>query len=435
MTAARHRSGSTWAPRTLADVVSFVEVDLFQTADGLFREGEGFARSQALMAALGDPQDAIPAVHVAGTAGKGTVASAIAAAASGPLRVGLHVSPHVYDVRERFAVDGELADDADVVALLDQVLPVVRAMGDGPHGPPTSYEVTLAMSLLHFRARRCDLVVVETGLGGLFDATNTIRRRDKLAVIVRIGLDHQAVLGATEVAIAAQKAGILTIDGEAVVLRPDDPAVEAVVADVAAERRCRVWWVDPAPTADAAPHLVEDEAVARAALEILGARTGHDLARRLPPLGTLGLPGRFEAVALRSGGHALLDGAHNRIKLGAFVERLHREHGRRPRPWVLGCKADKDAAALVEMVVAEADRLCVVGFPIRGGDVPAGPSMDPAALAALARDRAPALEVTIASDASEAATFIAATAGGTDVVPVVGSFYLLAALAPLLRDL
>ncbi|QYG91475.1 hypothetical protein HC251_02830 [Iamia sp. SCSIO 61187] len=433
MTTGRHRSGSPWAPTTLADVESFVEVDLFQTADGLFREGDGFARSQALMAALGDPQDAIPAVHVAGTAGKGTVATAIAAAASGPLRVGLHVSPHVYDLRERFAVDGEQADEDEVVALLDRVLPAVRTMGDGPHGPPTSYEVTLAMSLLHFRDRRCDLVVVETGLGGLFDATNTIRRRDKLAVIVRIGLDHQAVLGATEVAIAAQKAGILTVDGEAVVLRPEDPEVEAVLADTAAARRCRVRWVDPAPAPTDVPHLVEDEAVARTALEVLGAHTGHDLARRLPPLGSLALPGRFEAVALPAGGRALLDGAHNRIKLAAFVERLHREHGRRPRPWVLGCKADKDAAALVDIVAAEADRLCVVGFPIRGGDVPSGPSMDPAALAALAHDRAPALDVTIAADASGAADFIAATAAGTDVVPVVGSFYLLAALAPLLR--
>lgn len=407
---------------TLADVVRYLEVDLFQSPDGLFREGDGFARSQALMAALGDPQDAAPAVHVAGTAGKGTVATAVAVAASGPLRVGLHVSPHVYDLRERFTVDGEMATESEVVALLDEVRPVIAAMADGPHGPPTSYEVSLAMALLHFRRRGCELVVVETGLGGLYDTTNTITRADKLAVVVRIDRDHEAVLGHTLPEIARQKAGILTRDGEAVVLRPEDPDVAAVVADEAAARRCRVRWVEPAR----ADHLAEDGAVARAALEVLGARTGHDLAARLGPVE---LPGRFEPVALAGGGTALLDGAHTPLKLAAFVDRLHRTHGPGRRPWVFGCKPDKKAREMLALVLAEASHLCVVGFPIRGGDVPAGPSTDPAALAALAAELAPDVPVTVAPDPAAAAAFVG-EAG--QLVPVVGSFYLLAALRPLL---
>ncbi len=421
---------------TLADVVRYLEVDLFQSPDGLFREGDGFARSRALLAALDDPQDAVPAVHVAGTAGKGTVATAIATAASGPLRVGLHVSPHVYDLRERFAVDGALATEAETVALLDEVRPVIAAMAEGPHGPPTSYEVSLAMAFLHFRRRACDLVVVETGLGGLYDTTNTIGRDDKLAVVVRIDHDHEAVLGATLVEIATQKAGILTRDGDAVVLRPEDPAVEAVVAEEARVRGCRVRWVEPATSgAGAAPgpaHLAEDAAVARAALEVIGARTGLDLATRLPPLDALALPGRYERRARPGGGEVVLDGAHTPLKLAAFVDRLHRTHGPARRPWVFGCKPDKKARAMLEVVVGEASSLCVVGFPIRGGDVPAGPSTDPAELARLAAELAPDLPVTVAPGPEAAAAFVLA-AGAADAVPVVGSFYLLAALRPLLE--
>ncbi|HEX7134461.1 MAG TPA: hypothetical protein VF228_17945 [Iamia sp.] len=416
---------------TLADVVRVLEVDLFQSPDGLFREGDGFARSQALMAALGDPQDAVPAVHVAGTAGKGTVATAIARAASGPLRVGLHLSPHVYDLRERFAVDGELATEAEVVALLEAVLPTIRVMASGPHGPPTSYEVSLALALLHFRNRGCDLMVVETGLGGLYDTTNTISRDDKLAVVVRIDHDHEAVLGSTLTEIARQKAGILTRDGEAVVLRPETRAVEAVLADEAERRRCRVRWVEPGGGPGTVAHLAEDRAVAEAALDVLGARTGHDLTTRLPPLDALTLPGRYERVRLAGGGEAILDGAHTPLKLTAFVDRLHRTHGARPRPWVFGCKPDKKARAMLEIVLAEASSLCVVGFPIRGGDVPAGPSTDPAVLAEMAAELAPAVPVTVAPDPAAAAAFVGA-AGSGDAVPVVGSFYLLAALRPLL---
>jgi dihydrofolate synthase/folylpolyglutamate synthase len=418
----------------LADVVRYLEVDLFQSPDGLFREGDGFARSQALMAALGDPQDAVAAVHVAGTAGKGTVATAIADAASGPLRVGLHVSPHVYDLRERFTVDGELATEDEVVALLDQVRPIIAAMAAGPHGPPTSYEVSLAMALLHFRGRGCDLMVVETGLGGLYDTTNTIGRDDKLAVVVRIAHDHEAVLGPTLTEIARQKAGILTRGGEAVVLRPEDPAVEAVVADEARDRDCRIRWVEPGGRTGAIAHRAEDGAVATAALEILGARTGLDLAGRSRPLEALALPGRYERVPLAGGGEALLDGAHTPLKLAAFVDRLHRTHGSARRPWVFGCKPDKKARAMLGVVLAEASRLCVVGFPIRGGDVPAGPSTDPAELAAIAADLAPAVPVTVAPDPAAAAAFMADVTTD-DAVPVVGSFYLLSALRPLLTTL
>jgi len=285
----------------------------------------------------------------------------------------------------------------------------------------------------HFRRRRCDLVVVETGLGGLYDTTNTITRDDKLAVVVRIGLDHEAVLGGTLVEIARQKAGILTRHGEAVVLRPDDDEVGAVLAAEARHRGCRLRWVDAQTGPDDVAHLVEDGAVAAAALEVLGTRTGLDLAGRLRPLASLALPGRFERVALTGGGEAVLDGAHNPLKLAAFVDRLHRTHGGRRRPWVFGCKPDKKARALLEVVLGEASSLCVVGFPIRGGDVPAGPSIDPDELAAMAAALAPDVPVTVAPDPAAAATFVrSATA---DVVPVVGSFYLLAALRPLLATL
>ena len=122
-------------------------------------------------------------VHVAGTAGKGTVAAGIAAVASRPgCRVGLHLSPHVYDLRERFSVDGHWCSPDRWPTCWPPCCRRPGAWPTRPHGPPTYYEVTLAMALVHFVRQRCDLVVLETGLGGRFDATNTVTRADKLAV-------------------------------------------------------------------------------------------------------------------------------------------------------------------------------------------------------------------------------------------------------------
>ncbi len=426
-----------WRPGSMADALEFLQVDLFQAPDQLFRGGDGWARSAALLVELGDPQDAAPVVHVAGTAGKGTVAAGIAAAASRPtLRVGLHLSPHVYDLRERFSVDGQWCSPDEVADLLAVVLPAAARLADSEHGPPTYYEVTLAMALVHFVRQRCDLVVLETGIGGRYDGTNTVTRTDKLAVITRIDLDHEAVLGPSLEAIAEQKAGILTPGGEAVVLRHGVAVIDDTLAAAAAEVGCRTHLVGPlAPEPGEVAHLAEDTALVEAAMGVLDGRQGHsgDAAAVARVMRALTLPGRFEQVRTPEGAEAVLDGAHNPVKLAALIDRLRQDLGDRDGagwPWVFGCRRDKKAPAMLAMLSEVVDRergLMVVQFPIVAGDVAADVSTEPEELAALARDAG--IERVAVATLDEAAGWVRSRAGG-GVTVVAGSFHLLAALRP-----
>ena len=173
--------------------------------------GAGLVRARALFGALGDPQDRFRAVHVAGTAGKGSVSTFVASLlrAHG-FRVGAHLSPHAYCLLERFQLDGGPAPAELVDAALARIRPAVEAVEQAGHGRPSFFEVTNGIAFSLF-ADRVDYGVVETGLGGLLDSTNTISRADKLAVITPIGLDHQDLLGATVREIATQKAGVLPV--------------------------------------------------------------------------------------------------------------------------------------------------------------------------------------------------------------------------------
>jgi len=152
--------------------------------------GVGLTRARALFGALGDPQDRFRAVHVAGTAGKGSVSTFVASLlrAHG-FRVGTHLSPHVHCLLERFQVDGRSAPAELVDAALARIRPAVEAVEQAGHGRPSFFEVTNAVAFSLF-ADRVDYGVVETGLGGLLDSTNTISRADKLAVVFYIKNQH-----------------------------------------------------------------------------------------------------------------------------------------------------------------------------------------------------------------------------------------------------
>lgn len=184
---------------------------------------------QALMAAMGNPHEAIPSVHVAGTNGKGSTASLLAAIATASgRRVGLHTSPHLFHVTERMRLNGVPAPDA----WLGDAVGRYRAVFDAIQ--PSFFEATTALSLLYFAEESADLAVVEVGLGGRLDATNVITPR--LAIITTIGLEHTDLLGDTLAAIAREKAGIIKpgVPVLTAVTQPDALAAIRAVAEAQA---------------------------------------------------------------------------------------------------------------------------------------------------------------------------------------------------------
>ena len=186
-------------------------------------------RIQKLLDLLGNPEKRLPPViHVAGTNGKGsTIAALRAIVEAAGLKVHVYTSPHLVRFAERVRVAGRILDDAELIALLEEV---ERINGDTPI---TFFEVTTAAAFLAFAREPADLCILETGLGGRLDATNVVDH-PILTIITPIGLDHQQFLGDTVEAIAAEKAGIIK-PGCPCVVAAQDRSVMTILADRAVE--------------------------------------------------------------------------------------------------------------------------------------------------------------------------------------------------------
>ena len=182
----------------------------------------GLARMQNLLAHLGNPEKDLPCIHIAGTNGKGSLAAMTASilTAAG-YKTGLTISPYVVEFRERFQINGEMIPARTLAALAQKVLGAVDAIRQEGGDPPVQFEAVTALALLWFAKEKCDFVVLETGLGGRYDATNAVPRK-LVAAITRIGYDHQELLGDTLAEIAAEKAGIIR-EGCPVICYPDQP--------------------------------------------------------------------------------------------------------------------------------------------------------------------------------------------------------------------
>ena len=165
----------------------------------------GLERMRDFMHALGDPQEKLRYVHIAGTNGKGSacvMTQSILTAAG--FRTGLYISPHLDQFNERLSIDGQMISDADLRRLAGRVRAAAETLGE----EPTDFEMITAMAFCWFEEQHCELVVLEVGMGGRLDATNVISSPEVCA-IMHIGLDHTEFLGDTVEQVAAEKAGIL----------------------------------------------------------------------------------------------------------------------------------------------------------------------------------------------------------------------------------
>ncbi len=332
-------------------------------------------RVRDVLARLGNPQQAYPSIHVAGTKGKGSTAAMIESIlrAAG-YRTGLYTSPHLHTFRERLRVRGELIARQAFAALVDEIEPHVAAVPG-----LTWFEIVTALGFLHFEQSAIEVGVIEVGLGGRFDATNVIT--PLASVITSLSLDHMAWLGYTLDQIAFEKAGIIK-PGTPVVSAPQHPEALAVIERVAAERGAPLIVISPSPvlpfsetkkrrtgegemfelqgavftTALLGRHQIDNAALAISAIrQARGLSiTGESIAQGLAGVQW---PGRFEIA--RRDPPLVFDGAHNgdsAEKLAATLEEVF--PGRR---WTLifGASADKDIAAMLDALLPRAERLIV----------------------------------------------------------------------------
>ncbi|MGN0114055.1 MAG: bifunctional folylpolyglutamate synthase/dihydrofolate synthase [Acutalibacteraceae bacterium] len=197
----------------------------------VFGSKPGLKRIRNLMKLLGNVQDKLKYIHVAGTNGKGSVcAYAASALTAAGLNTGMFVSPYVLDYSERFQINGEPIPHDELCEIVAEIKSVIDGIDD--EFMPTEFEVVTAIGLLWFYRRKCDVVVLEVGLGGLYDSTNIIST-PLCSVICSISLDHTAILGDTVELIAEQKAGIVKPNGKTVMYPIQQSGAYDVIAKTA----------------------------------------------------------------------------------------------------------------------------------------------------------------------------------------------------------
>ncbi len=387
--------------------------------------------------ALGHPERCYRVLHVAGTNGKGsTCAFATAALRAAGHRVGLYSSPHLVRVNERFQVDG--ADIADEV-LGRRVLEVLEHFPEaaGTPAPLTYFEFGTAVALWHFAQESVDVAVLETGLGGRLDATNTVA--PLVTALTPISFDHMEYLGHTLGAIAGEKAGILKPRVPAVVSRQEPAALEAIARtaeatgaplllegrDFALEARSgnglswrgARWSLEGLSLSLRGPHQRQNAAVALAALEQLDAQ-GLSVPLEAARAGLLQArwPGRLEEVARQP--TVVLDGAHNPSGVAALIASLDALYPGRRLHLVFGVVADKDRAQMMRAL-----------FP-RCASVHLTPLDTPRSLPPeryLEEARALCAEVRAHAGLGEALAGASARATEGDVILCAGSLFLVGA--------
>lgn len=323
----------------------------------------GLARMQNLCDHLENPEKELQCIHIAGTNGKGSLAamtSSILTAAG--YKTGLTISPYVVDFRERFQIDGEMIPPRTLANLTEKVLDAIDAIEGEGGEKPVEFEAVTALAFLWFAREKCDLVVLETGLGGRCDATNVVPHK-LVAAITKIGYDHMEVLGDTLDKIAAEKAGIIK-EGTVVVNYPDQPA-EAMgpILTAAAEAHTSIITPDKDDLTLLRGKRLEnriDYGGYRAALGLPGTHQanhaamaveialalwrefGYDISDDaiLQGLADARMPARIEV--LRRHPLLLLDGCHNPDGAKMLAATLTRADFEENLVGVLGVLADKD---------------------------------------------------------------------------------------------
>ncbi|MDQ6813710.1 MAG: bifunctional folylpolyglutamate synthase/dihydrofolate synthase [Bacteroidota bacterium] len=187
-----------------------------------------------LCAALGNPQQKFKSIHIAGTNGKGSTSHMLAAVMqTAGYKTGLYTSPHLKDFRERIKVNGQMVEEAFVIAFTEQIKSIIEDI------EPSFFEITVAMAFSWFAQQKVDIAVVEVGLGGRLDSTNIIT--PELAVITNIGYDHMNILGDTLEKIATEKAGIIK-QGIPVVIGETLPKTKKLFENKASELNAPIYF-------------------------------------------------------------------------------------------------------------------------------------------------------------------------------------------------
>ena len=351
----------------------------------------GLKRAQLFLKLLGNPQEKIKVIHIAGTSGKGSTAyltSKILADLG--FKTGLTLSPHLQDIRERLQINNRLISRQKFVHNLNQLFPSVKKMEKSPWGLPTYFEILTALAFYTFNKEKVDYAVIETGFGGRYDATNVIKNPQKIAVFTRIGLDHTHILGKTLTGIARQKAAIIQANNTVVALKQSN-SINLTLEKAAHAKNAPLHFIQAGKhfknikaTQEKTvfdfsfrslkltrielgllgAHQAENTSLALAALSLLSDRDGFPINRPLlrKTLKGAKFPGRLEIIKSPQR-PIIIDGAHNPQKITALIKSLRQLFPRQKFIFLIALKKTKDIALCLSPLLPWAEKIFITDFP------------------------------------------------------------------------
>ena len=389
----------------------------------------GLSTIKRILAGLGNPQDTFACIHVAGTNGKGSVASSLASILhrSG-YKTGLYTSPHLVRFNERIQVNNRPVTNEKVVASYSAVKDAHFGKRD-----PTFFEFTTAMALFEFAAQKVDWAVIETGMGGRLDATNIIK--PALSIITNISLEHREYLGNTLTQIAGEKAGIIKNCTPLVTGVRQKKAISEIKR-IAAEKRAPMYRLGTdfkvrrnqgqtfsyygmrnvwhkLQTALAGSFQVDNAALVLAACELIGENKASMTLKNIQEgLGKHQWPGRLEIVS--NDPFIILDGAHNLAAAQNLAKFLSTNLAGRDITLVVGILDDKPYKAMLKALLKATNRVIFTRAKIDR-------ALDPRILFEAAKNLVP--DTTIIPDVGQAIRRAVETTPRDGAICIAGSLY------------
>jgi len=422
---------------------------------------DSIKRMDLLLQIMGSPQNKVKIVHIAGTSGKGSTAYYVSRLLhSCGFKVGLHVSPHLIDARERCQIDNEFISEEEYVFYVNKLVQYVSLMDVTKLGPPTYFELHLALAYLVFYEKKVNYAVTETGCGGWFDGTNAVTREDKISVITRIGLDHMNLLGNSLSKITLQKAKIIQ-NNNIVIACWNNISVRSIIESIVKEKKASLTYVQNGShyshiktvnngvvfsyafnkkihfenlfLSTLARYQVENASIALSTVLLIGRRDLFQISENSirQVFKDYTFAGRMEIFEI-NGTQIVLDGAHNPQKMRAFLLSLKKAFPKLQRNYIVAFKEGKNAKQMIDMIGPTAHSIMMTNFFIDVMDMGHG-SQNPLQLSLEINN---ILKNRIKTNPNPMKAFeaVLAQTKKNEIIIVTGSLYLISCLYNYIRE-
>ncbi|MEI7621812.1 MAG: Mur ligase family protein [Candidatus Moraniibacteriota bacterium] len=369
------------------------------TRQALFVGDLGLKRAKYFLRLLGNPQNKIKVIHLAGTSGKGSTAHLTShLLQSQGFKVGLSISPHLFDIRERLQINNQMLPEKLVLKYFQQVLPTISQMEKCKYGAPTYFEILIGLAFHIFTQEKVDYAVIETGLGGRLDGTNVVTTKNKICLLTKIGLDHTQILGSTISKIASEKAGIIGKQNTTINIQQSN-TIQKIIKRKCQEKNAPLYLVKPQKNyrlisatqtetifdfafTDSelelkniqlnllGAHQVENCALALTCLALLSKRDKFllDEKKLRTAMRNITLTGRMEIRKVAKGKTLILDGAHNPQKMTAFTSALKTIFPGQKFDFIVAFKKGKDFQKMLMQILPLANHLFLTNFSTSNQD-------------------------------------------------------------------